>query len=137
MTNYEHYENEIKKYTKLGISFGIDKATEELVPCKRLTCKDCIFLPKSACHPNNFTCDDVKLTWADKEYAEPGVDWCKITVDTKVWVKDEGDSKWYPRYFAKYEDGKVFTWKDGATSYSIQDKVFCCTYWKYAKLAEE
>lgn len=45
-------------------------------------------------------------------------DWSKVLVDTKVLVRNDGDSKWYKRYFAKCENGRAFTWYGGANSWS-------------------
>lgn len=63
------------------------------------------------------------------------IDWSRVQVDTKVLVKDKDDSKWLKRYFAKYEDGKVYTFGGGATSFSFNG----CSYssWDEAKLYEE
>jgi len=64
----------------------------------------------------------------------PKVDWSKIKVDTKVYVRDNIDQHWEPRYFAEYENGIFYAWEDGATSWSAG----CCkASWKYYKLAEE
>lgn len=66
----------------------------------------------------------------------PIEDWSKVQVDTKVWVRDGDEEQWKPRYFAKYENGKVYAWHDGATSFSAQNSK-ACICWKYVKLAEE
>ena len=51
------------------------------------------------------------------------------------WLKIIMMMKWLHRHFAKFEDGVVYTWDDGKTSWSLSSlgKVD----WKYAKLAEE
>lgn len=64
---------------------------------------------------------------------EPEVDWSKVPVDTPMLVRSYTDSRWRRRYFAKYEDGKVYTWTDGATSWSDE---LGAVSWGYAKLAE-
>lgn len=63
------------------------------------------------------------------------VDWSKIEVDTPVFVRNTTIEPWKCRYFAEYNDGIVYTWVDGRTSWSnkISDEP---TSWKYAKLAE-
>lgn len=63
------------------------------------------------------------------------IDWSKIPVDTKIWVKDFENNNWIPRYFAKYENGKVFTYDYGRTSWSCGDS--SPLGWDYAKLVEE
>ena len=61
------------------------------------------------------------------------VDWSKVEVDAKILVSND-DIKWYRRYFAKYENGKVCTFVDGATSFSTDGY---CISWNYAKLYKE
>lgn len=67
-----------------------------------------------------------------EEYQEPSVDWSKVAVDTKVLVSDDGE-KWYKRYFASYEDGRVYVWYGGGTSWNGS----LTSPYNYAKLAEE
>lgn len=61
------------------------------------------------------------------------IDWESVPVDTKILVKERAGQEWKPRYFAKYENGKVYAWTEGKTSNETE------TYWswRYAKLAEE
>lgn len=74
--------------------------------------------------------------WLFQEYEEPEVDWSKVKVDTPVLVKDYKDSEiWIRRYFSKFEDGKVYVWSNGATSWTA-DNEYGVTSWNYAKLAE-
>lgn len=63
------------------------------------------------------------------------VDWSKVEVDTPILVKQISESPWIQRYFAKYEDGRIYAWVDGATSWSVEGR-YSMSYWKYAKLAE-
>ena len=57
-------------------------------------------------------------------------------MDTKILVSDYDDtSVWIRRYFAKYENGIVYAFSDGLTSFTIGDADVCG--WKYAKLYEE
>ena len=66
---------------------------------------------------------------------EPEVDWSKVAVDVPILVRNHPEAAWVRRYFAKYEDGKIYVWSSGATSWSVEgrDNVF---NWEYAKLAE-
>lgn len=68
-----------------------------------------------------------------KEHEEPYIDWSKVPVDTKVYVKDNFNVSEKPRYFAKYENGKVYTWDYGRTSWSAESEDDIIS-WKYAKL---
>lgn len=63
------------------------------------------------------------------------VDWSKIAVDTPILVKDHDGEAWEKRYFAFFEDGNVYTWMSGTTSWTA-DIAGGATDWKYAKLAE-
>ena len=63
------------------------------------------------------------------------VDWSKVEVDTKIRVRNDEDCNWQNRYFSKYENGKVYAWKSGITSWSADDE-HEVTRWKYAELAE-
>ena len=128
MTNYEHYKNEIERITRLGLTFGIDKETEKIDVCFNQTCEDCKFYAQGSCVNN-------KIKWVDKEYVEPEVDWAKVAVDTPILVRNATESDWEHRHFAKYEDGKVYAWNDGLTSFTIYNSHFV-TWWSYAKLAE-
>ena len=81
----------------------------------------------SACHMY-----DYKYAKLAESEEEPKVDWTKIEVDTPILVRDSKDGKWLKRYFAKYEDNKVYTWLGENTSYDACG----VAKWKYAKLAE-
>lgn len=65
--------------------------------------------------------------------AESEVDWSKVSVDTPILVRSHTDSVWNRRYFAKYEDGDVYAWVDGKTSWSSGGSMLS---WNYAKLAK-
>lgn len=73
--------------------------------------------------------------WANSEYVEPPVDWSKVAVDTKILVRTHEDSVWERRHFAKYEDGKIYAWSDGLTSWSDAGSINVSA-WECAKLAE-
>ena len=62
------------------------------------------------------------------------IDWDKVEVDTPIFVKMKDDKVWKCRYFAKYENGQVYAWVDGKTSWSnrVCDEP---SYWEIAKLA--
>ena len=77
-----------------------------------------------------YNCDN-KLIWERKE-----MDWSKIPVDTKVLVRNSQDEKWECRYFAKYENGKIYTFIHGATSWSVGEPSRVIP-WEEVKLAED
>lgn len=63
------------------------------------------------------------------------VDWSKVPVDTPILVSFDG-CNWFKKYFAKVQNNTVYAFDDGATSWSVANKKYCVTSWKYAKLAE-
>lgn len=62
-------------------------------------------------------------------------DWSKVPVDTPVYVYDIFENMRSKRYFAKYKDGVVYTWKDGTTSWTAESQEYV-TGWNHAKLAK-
>lgn len=66
---------------------------------------------------------------------EEVVDWSKVPVDTKILVSNFG-TKQYKAYFAKYEDGKIYAWDSGRTSFTagFENNMAC---WDYVKLYKE
>lgn len=69
-----------------------------------------------------------------KPLPEPEVDWSRVPVDTPIFVRafDE-DYKWERRHFAKYENGKIYAWDNGTTSFTARGTT--CD-WEYAMLVE-
>ena len=66
---------------------------------------------------------------------EEVIDWSKVPVDTKILVRDSKTQSWVHRHFAEYEDGKVFAWGCGKTSFtSCMEEV---DEWGYVKLYKE
>ena len=63
------------------------------------------------------------------------VDWSKVNVDTPILVSFDG-CNWFRKYFAKVQNGTIYAWNDGATSWSVANKEYCVTAWRYVKLAE-
>lgn len=62
------------------------------------------------------------------------IDWSKVEVDTPIFARNSIEEVWKCRYFAEYKDGKVYTWRDGKTSWSnvVSDRPVA---WGYAELA--
>lgn len=57
----------------------------------------------------------------------PYEDW---KVDDLIMVRDSDRDTWVMRYFAKVQDGKVYAWKNGYTSYTADG---CQTHWSEAR----
>ena len=119
MKNYEKYKDEIKKCD--GSNFCRDFVKPHILKsrsCANTSCDQCKML---------------QIIWLMEEYKEPEVDWSKVEVDTPILVRDYESQEWEARHFAKYEDGVIYTWDGGSTSWTSKGNV---TEWKYAKLAE-
>lgn len=61
------------------------------------------------------------------------VDWSKVSVDTPVLVSND-NKEWVKRYFARYEDGNVYCWLSGKTSWTAICEL-SIGHWNYTKLA--
>ena len=124
MKNYEKYVDKIKEYE--GNNFCSTFLEPHILKpiglsCGDLTCGMCCVL---------------QLAWLTKggDPKKPETDWSKVKIDTPILVRDSEAEDWYKRYFAKFKDGKVYTWSYGRTSWNSDDDA--TINWKYAKLAE-
>lgn len=127
MTNREKYAQEILDVACGGNSIAM--VDGKITKCSETDCVECDF-------SGSYKCRMKIAEWANSEYDDLPVDWSKIAVDTPIWVRTTSDhlEKWQPRYFAKYENGEVYAWSAGATSWTNEG--LRPTRWKYAKLAE-
>lgn len=131
MANWEFYENKITEIMKKeGVPCAVPKKAGEPFACGTLkaNCKECIFSEK-ICKPYKMARTD----WFAEKHQE--VDWTKVKVDTPIYVSNTRDRNWRPRYFAKFENGKVYAFLHGTTSWSVEDIDYSYS-WRYAKLAE-
>ena len=124
MTNKEKYADkiiEIAVMSKLALKDG------KPVPCVSMKCSECGF------YSTNYSCTHNACEWLDLEYVAPPVDWSKVAVDTPIFVRNREKEAWRRRYFAKYENGIVFAWENGLTSWSAHRSNV--VGWGTAKLA--
>ena len=133
MTNREKFAEQILNIVCTGTPVAVNKTTMEPMLCQLGACKACYFNTKGPA-PN--CCYEFAI-WAKEEYTEPPVDWSKVPVDTPILVRDSENESWRHRYFAKYENNRVYAWCGGATSWSAENNYASTTGWGYAKLAEE
>lgn len=127
MTNKEKYGNEIIELAVNTAVFGLKNGKPAI--CEEIKCEECDFYESDSCKGSAYNFRE----WLNSEYVEPPVDWSKVAVDTPILVKDCESGEWLPMHFAKYEDGHVFAFRNGMTSWSSHCDMF---YWEYAKLAE-
>lgn len=125
MTNREKYAKEILDIacggTPIAVKNGVLCACDGTIRCDECDLHD------------DYNCGANTIKWCNSEYIELPVDWSKVPVDTPILIRDSGDGTWYKRHFAKYEDGKVYAFCDGQTSWSGNSPV--C--WEQAKLATD
>ena len=125
-TNAQHYLNDILALYLSGDSRCAFVRTNILKDsrCDFVTCSQCA--------------DRVK-EWLNAQYEEPKieVDWSKVPVDTPVLVRDENWDDWKKRYFAKYYRGKVYTFDNGATSWSANAVKYASAWAEYRLAREE
>ena len=120
MKNYEKYGRELKKYR--GGMFCDDYVKPDVLKLKK----------DDECDHDCIRCMVLQMLWLMEEYEEPEVDWSRVKVDTPILVRQGKNGEWLERHFAKYENGDVYAWVDGQTSWTGADEI----KWKYAKLAE-
>lgn len=129
MTNKEKYGDKMIELAVNNLSLGLRGGKPTL--CTKIGCEDCDFNEESTGECKGGACGFRE--WLNSEYVEPPVDWSKVAVDTPILVRDCESGEWLPMHFAKYEDGHVFAFRNGMTSWSSHCDMF---YWEYAKLAE-
>ena len=125
-------------YNKVTVIEYFEKKKEILDSLGR-TDEECTGVSCVECPLRYSTCghEIIEPLWAVKcimDYEIP-VDWSKVSIDTKVLVRNNRDEEWENRHFAKYEDGKVYCWNDGKTSFTF-DTTIKEISWNFAKLYE-
>ena len=120
MKNYEKYAEEIREYD--GSNFCKDFIEPYILKSFNAKCTNisCI------------KCATYWVQWLLEDYEEPETDWSEVEVDTPILVRVNENVGWLKRYFAKYENGAVYAWDSGRTSWNETIAIA----WKYAKLAE-
>lgn len=130
MTNREKFKEQILNIACNGCQLAVDENTMEPIECgTHKTCKRCLFNKKTT------GCRQLRKEWCEADYNEPHVDWSKVPVDTPILVSEYDDGfAWERRHFAKFQNGQVYAWAEGRTSWSAKSK---CMSWEYVKLAED
>lgn len=127
MLNKEKYAKEIVDVALKEEAFAFMDG--KICACSDVQgCTSCAFYDRDDCIIS-------KQEWANSEYVAPPVDWSKVAVDTPILVRNSEKNSWEKRYFAKYENGIVYAWGYGATSWSARGSGDISD-WKMAKLAE-
>ena len=132
MKNYEKYADEIKRYSDSQVLCDEIKIPFILEPIGKSCARDI----------DCDTCQTLTTLWLLEEYEEPKepeepeIDWSKVEVDTPILVRDAENTEWLKKHFAKYEDGIVYVWNLGRTSWSAPNNK-SVSAWQYAKLIED
>ena len=132
MKNYEKYADEIKRYSDSQVLCDEIKIPFILEPIGKSCARDI----------DCDTCQTLTTLWLLEEYEEPKepeepeIDWSKVKVDTPILVRDAENTEWLKKHFAKYEDGIVYVWNLGRTSWSAPNNK-SVSAWQYAKLIED
>lgn len=115
MKNREKYADFLIECAIRGTGVAVTNNGNPCV-CGDLDCNDCLF--------NNPTLDCAEMTrkWADAECEEQEIDWSKVPVDTKMWVRSTKDKPWIPRHYSGLRDflGNPLVFEDGCTSFSCE-----------------
>lgn len=113
--------NNLEKFTKqILANWGNDCAMADLVGITCSDSKDC-----NGCRKK------VKQ-WVGEEYHE---NWNEVPVDTPIWVALDETSPFIKAHFARYEDGKVYAWDLGHTSWTAQNERYVSA-WPVAKVED-
>lgn len=124
MTNREKYAKEIFDIVCTGHIVAVKNGVPCM--CKAISCRECDLNTTAGCDYNF-------IKWCSSVHIEPAIDWSKVPVDTPICVRSSADAMWHRRHFAKYENGKVYAFDCGRTSWSVNNPV--C--WEQAKLATD
>ena len=136
MLNIEMYKDELENLGVLNMdALAVIDGKPEL--CYPVECSECDFCKKDGkCEDGEGGLNKKSMEWLFSEYKEPEIDWSKVKVDTPILVRNlEYENIWFNKYFARYENGKVYAWKGGKTSWTAVDENDVVG-WDYAKLAE-
>lgn len=107
--------------------------------CSNTPCSSCVFYRNDReCTHDSWESFQEGLYAAFGTEFECNIDWSSVSQDTRIYVSDDGNL-WFRGYFAKYEDGHVYAYTDGSTSWSCSglenDDTPNMQDWKYARLA--
>ena len=123
--------------TKVSAMEYLEKLIEivnEEICCHYINCEDCKY--------HNISCISTEeiadvgaenhirsvMMFGMKDKSE--VDWTEVKRDTLIEVRNDPREKWYKRYFAMCEYGKVYAYLNGCTSKTTNQ----ISPWEYARL---
>lgn len=122
MLNKDYYKDAIFELAFRGQ--GVAIIDGKPTACINISCTGCDLQGADK------SCAEARWDWANSE-CEEKVDWAKVRQNTPVLVRNDPNDDWRRRYFARFKDGRVYVYNDGATSWSS----ISTGWWKYAKLS--
>lgn len=124
MKNVEFYAKELASLAVRGENVAIRKKDGIPCSCDELNCRDCLI------YDGDFCIDENLLKWAESEYVEYEVDWSKVPVDTPVYYQTNIYKDADKGHFAKFQNGIVYVWEDGKTSFTSRysDDICSCQF---------
>lgn len=134
MTNKEKFMDKMLEDAINRTFFAVD-SNGNLAVCSSIRCQDCKFYNET--NGNTINCVGDFKKWLEAEYKEQKIDprLHDAPVDTKILVSNNGIS-WVKVHFCKIENGKVFVFSDGRTSFTCEGEDDI-NVWIYGKLWEE
>ena len=121
MTNAEKYRDEIIRANK---NFCKDFVRVRVLTAYGLECKEIVC---SQCHV-------IMGIWLKEEYKEPDIDWTQVPVDTLVEVWHTDNQTPTKRYFAEFDNGEIYCWRNGATSITADNNEVYP--WEYGRIVK-
>ena len=125
---------EILNKKNIGKQFKDDNG-ETWVVCRELNFLDYPLTLNSKITGKNILDEKSLHEVVDLEF-EKEIDWSKVPVDTKILVSSSRNGFYEHRHFARYDNGKVYAFREGKTSFTSDIEEFV-VYWEFAKLYKE
>lgn len=140
MKNKEAYKIIIDLITENGkYGYRVDKKTNIISSCDSKTeceyCESCLFYKQGDIFYYDECSKKLIEAWENTEYGEPFTPclWYYVPIDTKIRVLDK-NGEWINAHFAKYENGQVYTYACGKTSWTQKNEPLIP--WNKARLLE-
>lgn len=141
MKNKEEYWDVILDIMmKSGVPFAVDRSSGKVIPCEDITCPDCIFCNNEKY--KNKSCAGSRVMWLNED-VDHLAKFRNLPVDTPIFVRDNEEEKWRPRYFSKVgSDDAIYVFRRGTTSFTAKDcfgdtNTELDVPYKFSKLMEE
>lgn len=127
MKNKEKFAEQIVDLSINGNCFAVAKNSGEVIECHH--CQECLF--QDCFHGD---CETARNEWAESEFESM---WKNVEIDTPILVSNDS-VHWYHRHFAYVDDdGVVYAFESGTTSWTCMDENKKASDWKFAKIIDD